>query len=86
MPWPTREEIFSKKAIDVETHVIRAAGSFVMPDIVMDIKRTFEQAQRNNQSDVPMSYYVHIQTHGHLTEDSNDDCISHVHDSDYYGL
>ncbi len=71
---------FIEKGIDVEMHVIRAAGSFVTPDIVMDIKRTFEQAQRNNVSDVPMSYYVHIQTHGHLTEDSNDTYISHVHD------
>jgi hypothetical protein len=29
---------------------------------------------------VPMSYFVHIQTHGHLTEDSNESYISHVHD------
>ena len=61
-------------------HVIRAAGSFVTPDVVMDIKRTFEEVQRKNESDVPMRYYVHIQTHGHLTEDSNDHYISHVHD------
>jgi len=75
----TRKD-FYEKGIDVEMHVIRAAGSFVTPDIVMDIKRTFEQAQRTNVTDVPMSYYVHIQTHGHLTEDSNDEYISHVHD------
>jgi hypothetical protein len=71
---------FLQKEIDVEMHVIRAAGSFVTPDVVMDIKRTFEQAQRNNASEVPMSYFVHIQTHGHLTEDSNEEYISHVHD------
>lgn len=71
---------FQHKGIDVEMHVIRAAGSFVTPDVVMDIKRTFEQAQRSNVSEVPMTYFVHIQTHGHLTEDSNDDYISHVHD------
>lgn len=71
---------FQEKGIDVDMHVIRAAGSFVTPDIVMDIKRTFEEAQRNNDSNVPMQYYVHIQTHGHLTEDSNDHYISHVHD------
>jgi hypothetical protein len=46
----------------------------------MDIKRTFEEVQRNNESNVPMRYYVHIQTHGHLTEDSNDHYISHIHD------
>jgi hypothetical protein len=70
-----------KREIDVEMHVIRAAGSFVTPDVVMDIKRTFEQAQRNvSDLSVPIYYFVHIQTHGHLTEDSNDSYISHVHD------
>lgn len=71
---------FRRHGIDVEVHAIRAAGSFVTPDIVMDIKRTFEQVQRNNNANVPMRYYVHIQTHGHLTEDSQDNYISHVHD------
>lgn len=73
---------FKKKLeIDVEMHTIRAAGSFVTPDVVMDIKRTFEQAQRNAADlSIPMSYFVHIQTHAHLTEDSNDSYISHVHD------
>jgi hypothetical protein len=71
---------FKKEKVDVEFHVIRAAGSFMTPDVVMDIKRTFESCQRSNRFDVPISYYVHIQTHGHLTADSNDDYISHVHD------
>ena len=71
---------FRKKGIEIEVHVIRAAGSFVTPDVVMDIKRTFEKVQRDNDSNVPMRYYVHIQTHGHLTEESNDHYISHVHD------
>jgi hypothetical protein len=71
---------FRKKGIDVEMFVIRAAGSFITPDIVMDIKRIVEGVQRNNTADIPMSYFVHIQTHGHLTEDSNDEYISHVHD------
>ena len=66
---------------EVEMHVIRAAGSFVTPDVVMDIKRTFEQAQRNTADlSVPIRYFVHIQTHAHLTEDSSDSYISHVHD------
>ena len=73
-------EVFKKQGIEVEVHVIRAAGSFVTPDVVMDIKRTFEQAQRNNNLNVPMRYFVHIQTHGHLTEDSQENYISHVHD------
>lgn len=75
------DEFSNKRAIDIEMHVIRAAGSFVTPDVVMDIKRTFEQAQRNTADlAIPIYYYVHIQTHGHLTEDSNDSYISHVHD------
>jgi hypothetical protein len=66
--------------IGVEVHVIRAAGSFITPDVVMDIKRTFEEAQRLNNENLPMRYFVHIQTHGHLTEDSQENYISHVHD------
>lgn len=74
-------EEFRKKGIEVEFHVVRAAGSFVSPDVVMDVKRTFEQAQRqSNDFSIPLSYFVHIQTHAHLTEDSNDAYISHVHD------
>ena len=75
------EDFMTKRGIDIEMHVIRAAGSFVTPDVVMDIKRTFEQAQRNvSDLSVPIYYFVHIQTHGHLTEDSNDSYVSHVHD------
>jgi hypothetical protein len=68
---------FKEMGIEVELHVVRAAGSFVTPDIVMDIKRTIEQAQRSSDALLPISYYIHIQTHGHLTEDSNDHYISH---------
>jgi hypothetical protein len=72
---------FKKNQIEIEYHVIRAAGSFVTPDVVMDIKRTVEQAERSHSDfRIPVTYYVHIQTHGHLTEDSNDNYISHVHD------
>ena len=77
----TITESFLAEGIAIEYHVIRTAGSFVTPDVVMDLKRTFEQAQRNcNDSKIPLHYYVHLQTHGHLTEDSNDDYVSHVHD------
>jgi hypothetical protein len=75
------EEFLKNRGIEVEMHVIRAAGSFVTPDVVMDIKRTFEQAQRNTVDlSVPIKYFVHIQTHAHLTEDSSESYISHVHD------
>lgn len=74
------KEKFLADGIEVDVHVIRAAGSFITPDVVMDIKRTFEEAQRLNNDNVPMNYYVHIQTHGHLTEDSQENYICHVHD------
>ncbi|MBI3511233.1 MAG: hypothetical protein HY064_11260 [Bacteroidetes bacterium] len=69
------------KGIDVDYHTIRAAGSFVTPDVVMDIKRTIENELRQSH-DVhrPVRFYVHIQSHGHLTEDSSKEYISHVHD------
>ena len=35
------EEFRKQRGVEVEMHVIRAAGSFVTPDVVMDIKRTF---------------------------------------------
>jgi hypothetical protein len=69
------------KGIDVDYHVIRAAGSFVTPDIVMDVKRTIEQELRHSR-DVsrPTTFYVHIQSHGHLTPDSSDEYIANVHE------
>ena len=73
-------EAYHKKGIEIEYHVVRAAGSFVTPDVVMDIKRTIEQAQRSLTELIPIRYFVHLQTHGHMTEDSNDAYISHVHD------
>ena len=44
--------------------------------------RSLVEADERNHSDfnIPVSYFVHIQTHGHLTEDSNDNYISHIHD------
>ncbi|CAN5915008.1 hypothetical protein BH11BAC7_BH11BAC7_20180 [soil metagenome] len=70
-----------QRGIDVDFHTIRSAGSFVTPDVVMDIKRTIEQELRASQ-DVkrPVRFFVHIQSHGHLTEDSSKEYISHVHD------
>ncbi|MCU0433318.1 MAG: hypothetical protein MUC87_07690 [Bacteroidia bacterium] len=71
---------FHSRQIDVDFHVIRAAGSFVTPDVVMDIKRTIEQELRHSKNaSRPVRFYVHIQSHGHLTEDSSKDYISHVH-------
>jgi hypothetical protein len=70
-----------QRGIDVDFHTIRSAGSFVTPDVVMDIKRTIEQELRSSQDvNRPVRFFVHIQTHGHLTEDSSKEYISHVHD------
>lgn len=75
------KEAYHKKNIQADVRVIRAAGSFITPDIISDIKRTIEYHQRNEQqAGVPVSYYVHIQSHGHLTKDSSHHYISHVHD------
>ena len=72
---------YLKKNIKVDVRVIRAAGSFITPDVVSDIKRTIESHQRTEQDyDVPVKYFVHIQSHGHLTEESSDEYISHVYD------
>lgn len=72
---------YLKKGIEIEFHEIRSAGSFITPDVVMDIKRTFEKAQREEKDlAIPISYFVHIQTHGHLTADSSDSYVSHVHE------
>ncbi|HLG03879.1 MAG TPA: hypothetical protein VI731_09815 [Bacteroidia bacterium] len=70
-----------RKGIDIDYHTIRAAGSFVTSDVVMDIKRTIESELRSSHDiSRAASFYVHIQSHGHLTEDSSKDYISHVHD------
>jgi hypothetical protein len=47
-------EAYHKKGIEIEYHVVRAAGSFVTPDVVMDIKRTIEQAQRSLTELIPI--------------------------------
>lgn len=72
---------FHTRHIDIDFHAIRAAGSFVTPDVVMDIKRTIEQELRHSKNNKrPVRFYVHIQTHGHLTANSSKSYISHVHD------
>lgn len=72
---------YRQRGIDVDVQVVRAAGSFVTPDVVMDVKRLIEHHQRtSDRPDLPTRYFVHIQSHGHLTEDSSKAYISHVHD------
>jgi hypothetical protein len=65
----------------VQMQVIRAAGSFVSPDVYQDIKNIILTYQKEIPADfAEEGYYVHIQSHGHLTDDSNTDYISHIYD------
>ncbi len=67
------------KYIQVQT--IRVAGSFVSKDVYQDIKNIIFNYQKEIPSDnISDGYYVHIQSHGHLTEDSKKDYISHLYD------
>jgi hypothetical protein len=71
---------FAEKGIDIAIKNIRSAGSFITQDVVMDIRRMIERSQRNFGLVFPnVRYYVHIQTHGELTEDSHHDYVSHLY-------
>lgn len=72
---------YAQNGIDIDFHVIRAAGSFVTPDVYMDVKRTIEHSLRATGTKYEYtSYYIHIQTHGHLDEASNKNYISHIYE------
>jgi hypothetical protein len=73
--------LYRQQGIDVQFQVIRAAGSFVSYDVYEDIRQIIFQYTKENVFDGDeVEYFVHIQTHGHLTEDSKKDYISHIHD------
>lgn len=72
-------EAYKQQGIRVEMRLLRVAGSFVTPDVVTDIKRIIDETQRDTAC-MRISYYVHIQTHGDLEEESEKHYISHVHD------
>ncbi len=72
-------KVFEEKGIQVQMRVIRTAGSFVTPDVVSDIKRIIDETQRDTSVEY-ISYYVHIQSHGHLEGKEEKAYISHVHD------
>ena len=72
---------YSEKGISVQVQVIRAPGSFLSQDVYHDLKNIILNYQKEIPVDVvDEGYYVHIQTHGHLTEDSKTDYISHIYD------
>jgi hypothetical protein len=65
----------------IQLQVIRAAGSFISPDVYQDLKNIILNYQKEIPADfAEEGYYVHIQSHGHLTDDSNTDYISHIYD------
>lgn len=73
--------LYESRGIHIDLHMLRVAGSFITPDVVMDIKRTIEQNQRRTSGMFAENrYYVHIQTHGHLDEQSNKNYISHIYE------
>lgn len=72
---------FAAHGKKVQMQVIRAAGSFISPDVYQDIKNIVLQYQKEIPADfAEEGYYIHIQSHGHLTEDSNTSYISHIYD------
>lgn len=71
---------FRNKGIAIDLQILRVAGSFVSPDVIMDIKRIIDNTQRTlHNFEQKVSYYVHIQTHGHLTEESEKHYVSHIY-------
>lgn len=76
-----KQKEFLEQDIQIELQVIRAAGSFVSNDVFADIKNILLQYMRTTVTSIDeVSYFVHIQTHGHLTEDSKKTYVSHVFD------
>ncbi len=74
-----REYAIQGKKVQLQT--IRAAGSFISPDVYQDLKNIILTYQKEIPADfAEEGYYVHIQSHGHLTADSKTDYISHIYD------
>jgi len=72
---------FAQKGITIEIHVIRSAGSFITADIFQDIQLIILQSQKNNSLRFKKhQYFIHIQTHGDLTETSNREYLSHIYE------
>lgn len=74
-------EEHKKQGKQVQVQTIRAAGSFISKDVYQDIKNIILNYQKEIPSDNEQDgYYVHIQSHGHLTDDSKKDYVSHLYD------
>jgi hypothetical protein len=74
-------EHYATKGIIVQVQVIRAPGSFVTRDVFLDIKRIIEENQKASFGKFKqIRHYVHVITHGHLTENSNKNYISKIYE------
>lgn len=77
----TIDKYRDEKKIFCEFHTIRAAGSFLTPDVIGDIKRVIENTLRKSDYGLKeIFFYVHILSHGHLTSDSKDEKADHIYD------
>lgn len=59
---------YAVRGIEVEFHALRTAGSFVTRDVIDDVRRIVEIQERRAVTAV--RYFVHIQTHGEVREES----------------
>lgn len=72
---------YRTRGIEVELQVIRAAGSFISGTVYDDIRHIILSYMKEKVApEDHVDYYVHIQTHGHLTPDSQKDYIGHIHE------
>lgn len=77
----TIDKYRDEKKILCEFHTIRAAGSFLTPDVIGDIKRILEGTMRTSDYGLKDIYfYVHILSHGHLTRDSKGGPADHIYE------
>jgi hypothetical protein len=71
---------YRTRGIEVELQVIRAAGSFISSAVYDDIRHIILGFMKEKVApEDHVDYYVHIQTHGHLTADSQKDYVGHIH-------
>lgn len=60
-------ERYRTQGVDVQFEILRVPGSFVTSDVVADIRRIFDTAQRDPEiSGRPIRYSAYVQTHGAL--------------------
>ena len=64
---------------EIQFHSIRVPGCFITDEVLTDIKQAIEKHLRIAKEITDTRYYIHIQSHGHLTDDSSKEYISHVY-------